>query len=28
MLGQMHQNDPTMFSNQDYVDKWLQVKGT
>ena len=28
MLGQMHQNDPNMFSNQDYVDKWLQVKGT
>ena len=28
MLAQMHQNDPTMFSNQDYVDKWLKVKGT
>jgi spermidine/putrescine transport system substrate-binding protein len=28
MLGQMHQNDPTMFTNQDYVDRWLQVKGT
>ena len=28
MLAQMHQNDPTMFSNQDYVDQWLKVKGT
>jgi spermidine/putrescine transport system substrate-binding protein len=28
MLSQMHQNDPAMFSNQDYVDRWLQVKGT
>ena len=28
MLGQMHQNDPNMFTNQDYVDRWLQVKGT
>ena len=28
MLGQMHQNDPNMFTNQDYVDRWSQVKGT
>ncbi len=28
MLAQMHQNDPTMFSNQGYVDEWLKVKGT
>jgi len=28
MLSQMHQNDPAMFSNQDYVDQWLKVKGT
>ncbi len=28
MLAQMHQNDPAMFSNQDWVDRWLQVKGT
>ena len=28
MLAQMHQNDPAMFSNQDYVDQWLKVKGT
>jgi spermidine/putrescine transport system substrate-binding protein len=28
MLAQMHQNDPAMFSNQDYVDRWLKVKGT
>jgi spermidine/putrescine transport system substrate-binding protein len=28
MLGQMHQNDPMMFANPDYIKKWLQVKGT
>jgi spermidine/putrescine transport system substrate-binding protein len=28
MLAQMHQNDPAMFSNQDYLDQWLKVKGT
>jgi spermidine/putrescine transport system substrate-binding protein len=28
MLGQMHQNDPAMLSNPDYVERWLQVKGT
>ena len=28
MLAQMHQNDPTMFSNPDYVKQWLKVKGT
>lgn len=27
MLGQMHQNDPTMFSNPDYTKKWLAVQG-
>jgi len=28
MLAQMHQNDPAMLTNQDYTDRWLQVKGT
>jgi spermidine/putrescine transport system substrate-binding protein len=27
MLGQLHQNDPTMFSNPDYEKKWLAVQG-
>jgi spermidine/putrescine transport system substrate-binding protein len=27
MLGQMHQNDPTMFSNPDYTKRWLAVQG-
>jgi spermidine/putrescine transport system substrate-binding protein len=27
MLGQMHQNDPTMFSNPEYTKKWLAVQG-
>jgi len=27
MLSQMHQNDPTMFSNADYEKKWLAVQG-
>ena len=27
MLAQMHQNDPTMFSNPDYAKKWLAVQG-
>ncbi len=27
MLGQMHQNDPAMFSNPDYEKKWLAVQG-
>jgi spermidine/putrescine transport system substrate-binding protein len=27
MLSQMHQNDPTMFSNPDYERKWLAVQG-
>jgi len=27
MLGQMHQNDPTMFSNAGYEKKWLAVQG-
>jgi spermidine/putrescine transport system substrate-binding protein len=27
MLSQMHQNDPTMFSNPDYEKKWLAVQG-
>jgi spermidine/putrescine transport system substrate-binding protein len=27
MLGQMHQNDPTMFSNADYEKRWLAVQG-
>ena len=27
MLGQMHQNDPTMFSNAEYEKKWLAVQG-
>lgn len=27
MLGQMHQNDPTMFHNPDYEKKWLAVQG-
>jgi len=27
MLGQMHQNDPTMFGNPAYEKKWLAVQG-
>ena len=27
MLGQMHQNDPTMFANPEYEKKWLAVQG-
>ncbi|HZN21577.1 MAG TPA: spermidine/putrescine ABC transporter substrate-binding protein [Gaiellaceae bacterium] len=27
MLAQMHQNDPTMFSNAEYEKKWLAVQG-
>ena len=27
MLGQMHQNDPTMFANPDYTKRWLAVQG-
>jgi spermidine/putrescine transport system substrate-binding protein len=27
MLGQLHQNDPTMFQNPDYEKKWLAVQG-
>ena len=27
MLSQMHQNDPTMFSNPEYEKKWLAVQG-
>jgi len=27
MLGQLYQNDPTMFSNPDYEKKWLAVQG-
>jgi spermidine/putrescine transport system substrate-binding protein len=27
MLGQLHQNDPTMFSNPEYEKKWLGVQG-
>jgi len=27
MLAQMHQNDPTMFSNPEYEKKWLAVQG-
>jgi spermidine/putrescine transport system substrate-binding protein len=27
MLGQLHQNDPTMFGNPDYEKKWLAVQG-
>ena len=27
MLSQMHQNDPTMFSNPDYEKRWLAVQG-
>ena len=27
MLSQMHQNDPTMFSNADYEKRWLAVQG-
>ena len=27
MLSQMHQNDPTMFSNTDYEKRWLAVQG-
>jgi spermidine/putrescine transport system substrate-binding protein len=26
-LSQMHQNDPTMFTNPDYNKKWLAVQG-
>ena len=27
MLAQMHQNDPTMFTNPDYEKRWLAVQG-
>ena len=27
MLSQMHQNDPTMFTNPEYEKKWLAVQG-
>jgi spermidine/putrescine transport system substrate-binding protein len=27
MLGQMHQNDPTMFTNPEYNKRWLAVQG-
>jgi spermidine/putrescine transport system substrate-binding protein len=27
MLSQLHQNDPTMFTNPDYERKWLAVQG-
>jgi spermidine/putrescine transport system substrate-binding protein len=27
MLAQLHQNDPTMFSNPDYEKRWLAVQG-
>jgi spermidine/putrescine transport system substrate-binding protein len=27
MLSQLHQNDPTMFSNPEYEKKWLAVQG-
>jgi spermidine/putrescine transport system substrate-binding protein len=27
MLSQLHQNDPTMFSNAEYEKKWLAVQG-
>ena len=27
MLSQIHQNDPTMFTNPDYEKKWLAVQG-
>lgn len=27
MLAQMHQNDPTMFTNPDYNKRWLAVQG-
>jgi spermidine/putrescine transport system substrate-binding protein len=27
MLAQMHQNDPTMFTNPDYEKRWLEVQG-
>ena len=27
MLAQMHQNDPTMFTNPEYEKKWLAVQG-
>ena len=27
MLSQLHQNDPTMFTNPDYEKKWLAVQG-
>jgi spermidine/putrescine transport system substrate-binding protein len=27
MLAQMHQNDPTMFTNLDYEKRWLEVQG-
>jgi spermidine/putrescine transport system substrate-binding protein len=26
-LAQLHQNDPTMLSNQDYITKWQKVQG-
>jgi spermidine/putrescine transport system substrate-binding protein len=28
MLAQMHQNDPEMLRNPDYIERWLKVKGT
>ena len=27
MLSQLHQNDPAMLNNHDYVTKWLAVQG-
>ena len=27
MLGQMHQNDPTMFTNPEYNTRWLAAQG-
>jgi spermidine/putrescine transport system substrate-binding protein len=27
MLAQMHQNDPTMFTNPEYTKRWLEVQG-
>ena len=27
MFSQMHQNDPTMFSNPEYEKRWLAVQG-
>jgi len=27
MFSQLHQNDPTMFTNPDYEKKWLAVQG-